>query len=73
MCFIQDVFTNAAPVKSGIGMFLLQRMGWKQGEGLGKNNEGRVDPLLLDVKTDRKGRSNFFCMVKLCQDIFYLC
>lgn len=42
-------------MKSGIGMFLLQKMGWKQGEGLGKNKEGKVEPLLLDVKVDRKG------------------
>ena len=36
-------------------MFLLQKMGWKQGEGLGKNSEGPVEPLMLDVKMDRKG------------------
>ena len=39
----------------GIGMFLLQKMGWKHGEGLGKNNEGSKEPLMLDVKVDRKG------------------
>lgn len=36
-------------------MFLLKKMGWKQGEGLGKNNEGKKEPLLLDFKVDRKG------------------
>lgn len=36
-------------------MQLLQKMGWKQGEGLGKNKEGSTLPLMLDVKTDRKG------------------
>ncbi|XP_055888930.1 protein SON-like [Biomphalaria glabrata] len=46
---------HAAPVTGGIGMFLLQKMGWKQGEGLGKNNEGNKEPLLLDIKIDRKG------------------
>lgn len=51
----KDVFTSAAPVTGGIGMFLLQKMGWKQGEGLGKNNEGTREPLLLDFKVDRKG------------------
>ena len=30
-------------------------MGWKHGEGLGKNNEGSKEPLLLDIKVDRKG------------------
>lgn len=49
------MFTSAAPVTGGIGMFLLQKMGWKQGTGLGKNNEGSVEPLMLDVKVDRKG------------------
>ncbi|GFS17553.1 protein SON [Elysia marginata] len=48
---------QAAPVTGGIGMFLLQKMGWKHGEGLGKNNEGNKEPLLLDIKVDRKGLS----------------
>lgn len=52
---LQDQFVRAAPVQSGIGMALLQKMGWKQGEGLGKNNEGSVEPLALDFKTDRRG------------------
>ncbi|CAG5122944.1 unnamed protein product, partial [Candidula unifasciata] len=47
--------SQAAPVHGGIGMFLLQKMGWKQGEGLGKNNEGSKEPLMLDIKVDRKG------------------
>ncbi|XP_013421780.1 protein SON-like [Lingula anatina] len=36
-------------------MLLLRKMGWKPGEGLGKNNEGPSEPLMLDVKMDRKG------------------
>ncbi|OWF55829.1 Protein SON [Mizuhopecten yessoensis] len=36
-------------------MALLQKMGWKLGTGLGKNNEGSLEPLKLDIKTDRKG------------------
>ncbi|BFZ24830.1 hypothetical protein BsWGS_27869 [Bradybaena similaris] len=47
--------SHAAPVNGGIGMFLLQKMGWKQGEGLGKNNEGSKVPLMLDIKVDRRG------------------
>jgi len=54
--YLQDVFTSAAPVSGGIGMFLLQKMGWKHGEGLGKNNEGQREPLMLDFKVDRKGK-----------------
>lgn len=51
----QSQFTSAAPISSGIGMYLLQKMGWKQGEGLGKHNEGSKEPLQLDFKIDRKG------------------
>ena len=42
-------------MSGGIGMSLLQKMGWKQGEGLGKNNKGSLEPLALSVKMDRKG------------------
>lgn len=33
-------------------------MGWNPGEGLGKNKEGSTIPLMLEVKTDKKG--NYF-------------
>jgi hypothetical protein len=36
-------------------MALLQKMGWQQGTGLGKHNEGKLEPLALDFKMDRKG------------------
>lgn len=36
-------------------MHLLQKMGWKPGEGLGKEKTGTLEPLLLDVKLDKKG------------------
>lgn len=36
-------------------MALLQKMGWKPGEGLGKNKEGTLEPLQLEVKLDKKG------------------
>ena len=55
VCIFQDQFVKAAPVRSGIGMALLQKMGWKQGEGLGKNKEGGLEPLSLDFKMDRRG------------------
>jgi hypothetical protein len=38
-----------------MGMALLQKMGWKPGEGLGKNKEGTLEPLQLEVKLDKKG------------------
>lgn len=41
----------------------MRKMGWKEGEGLGKNKEGNKEPILVDFKTDRKGR--FF------QNVYY--
>lgn len=38
-----------------MGMHLLQKMGWRPGEGLGKDKTGSLQPLLLEVKNDRKG------------------
>lgn len=53
-------------------MALLQKMGWKPGEGLGKNKEGTLQPLLLEVKMDKKGKSaiclfiaQIFCYLRL--------
>uniref|UniRef100_A0A915D4C3 G-patch domain-containing protein n=1 Tax=Ditylenchus dipsaci TaxID=166011 RepID=A0A915D4C3_9BILA len=40
------------------GLKLLQNMGWKSGQGLGKENQGPVDPLDLKLKLDRKGLSS---------------
>ncbi|CAE1258726.1 SON [Acanthosepion pharaonis] len=51
----KEQLQNAAPVRGGIGMHLLQKMGWRQGEGLGKHNEGPTEPILVNVKVDRKG------------------
>jgi hypothetical protein len=38
-----------------MGMALLQKMGWRPGEGLGKNKEGTLEPLKLEIKMDKKG------------------
>ena len=51
----QDMLKNATPIEGGIGMNLLKKMGWEPGKGLGKNNEGSVDPLMLELKFDMKG------------------
>jgi len=32
-------------------------MGWKPGSGLGKAEDGPLEPLLMDVKTNRSGLS----------------
>ena len=37
------------------GKSLLEKMGWNEGQGLGKSNQGRVDPITLKVKNDAKG------------------
>merc|ERR1712223_725593 len=51
----QDQFTKAQKVSGGFGEFMLKKMGWSQGEGLGKTRSGDVDPLTLDIKMDKKG------------------
>lgn len=38
-----------------MGMHLLQKMGWRPGEGLGKDKTGSLIPLQLEVKRDKKG------------------
>ena len=37
------------------GKSLLEKMGWAEGQGLGKANQGRLDPITLKVKNDAKG------------------
>jgi len=51
-----DMFHKAPHVSGGIGEKLLQKMGWRKGEGLGKANEGDTEPIkFMEIKTDRKG------------------
>jgi len=50
-----EQFTKAERVKGGFGEFMLKKMGWNDGEGLGKNKSGDVNPLTLDIKFDKKG------------------
>ena len=40
---------------SNKGFAMLQKMGYKQGESLGKDNTGRVDPISIEVKAGRSG------------------
>lgn len=51
----KDQLTSTKPVTGGMGMHLLQKMGWKPGEGLGREKNGSLQPLLLDVKLDKRG------------------
>lgn len=51
-----EMFTSAARVTGGIGEKMLQKMGWREGEGLGKSSEGATEPIKFsEIKTDRKG------------------
>ena len=34
---------------------MLQKMGFKAGQGLGKSGEGRTEPVAVEIKTDRGG------------------
>ncbi|VDN02758.1 unnamed protein product [Thelazia callipaeda] len=72
----KDFLKQANVVNSDVGLKLMQKMGWTPGEGLGKGKDGPLEPLMLDIKSDRKGlvateelqglkksRSNFCCNV----------
>lgn len=51
----RDQLTSTKPVTGGMGMALLQKMGWKPGEGLGRTKTGSLQPLQLMVKLDKRG------------------
>eukprot|EP00095_Tigriopus_kingsejongensis_P003437 maker-scaffold110_size354795-snap-gene-2.25 protein:Tk03437 transcript:maker-scaffold110_size354795-snap-gene-2.25-mRNA-1 annotation:"conserved hypothetical protein" len=51
----QEQFAQAKKVSGGFGEFMLKKMGWQEGEGLGKDKSGEVDPLTLDIKHDKRG------------------
>ncbi|KAM4592238.1 G patch domain-containing protein 11 [Odontesthes bonariensis] len=56
----QEKESREAALQSSIsnenkGFALLQKMGYKAGQGLGKGGAGRVDPIPLNIKTDRGG------------------
>ncbi|XP_028410187.1 protein SON-like isoform X2 [Dendronephthya gigantea] len=55
----KDMFHNLAPIKGGVGMRLLQKMGWKPGQVIGKRGEGGYEPIALTVKMDRRGLVSF--------------
>lgn len=42
-------------ISSGRGFDMLQRMNWRAGQGLGKRQQGRVDPLEVKFRADRTG------------------
>lgn len=46
---------NVQQSNGGMGMSMLQKMGWKPGEGLGRNNEGAIEPLNITYKKNKRG------------------
>ena len=51
-----ETFNLAPTVKGGFGEKMLEKMGWRAGEGLGKGRDGTLDPIkVTQIKTDRKG------------------
>ena len=46
-------------------MALLERMGWRAGEGLGRTKEGPLEPLAVDIKTDKRGELCLLCSMDL--------
>ncbi|CAD5226837.1 unnamed protein product [Bursaphelenchus xylophilus] len=43
------------PIEEGKGFKLLKAMGWKQGAGLGRNEQGIAEPIRSEIKNDRSG------------------
>lgn len=43
------------PISEGFGFKMLQKMGWKEGEGLGKEEKGLATPLWCDPREGRAG------------------
>jgi len=48
-------FGNVFQVSGGFGEYMLRKMGWRDGDGLGREKTGTVDPLQLDIKMDKRG------------------
>ena len=51
------MFKGLAPVGDGFGRKMLMKMGWKEGQPIGKQGEGHVEPIRVEVKINRSGKS----------------
>lgn len=53
----EDCLSNdkLKPVESGRGFALLEKMGWKKGQGLGRANTGTTEPVAAKIKTNQGG------------------
>eukprot|EP00250_Pteridium_aquilinum_P005218 c15350_g1_i1 orf=91-363(+) len=45
----------AALTPSNVGFQLLQKSGWKEGSGLGAAEQGRLEPVDVFIKNDKRG------------------
>ena len=54
--FAQDMFKGLAPVLSGFGIKVMKKMGWSEGQPLGKMGKGVTEPIPMSVKIDRAGQ-----------------
>lgn len=49
--------TGAKPVESAFGCAFLKKFGWTEGQGLGAQNDGIVEPLQVKKRTENLGVS----------------
>jgi hypothetical protein len=54
--------------ESNMGYRLVQKMGWKSGTGLGKDGQGRLEPVPLALKDDNMGLGRWTYEVEQAQD-----
>ena len=52
--------TRKATAMGGFGQGMLEKMGWRNGEGLGKERQGRAAPVEVTKKDDTKGLGGRF-------------
>eukprot|EP00826_Nyctotherus_ovalis_P043976 TRINITY_DN46_c0_g1_i2.p1 TRINITY_DN46_c0_g1~~TRINITY_DN46_c0_g1_i2.p1 ORF type:complete len:131 (-),score=39.27 TRINITY_DN46_c0_g1_i2:113-505(-) len=46
---------TSAPMKSKVGLSLLKKLGWKEGKGLGKKEDGRTNCVQLKRRAENMG------------------
>ncbi len=51
----EEGLSTAIDTKDNKGFAMLQKMGFKAGQGLGKSGEGRTEPVAVEIKADRGG------------------
>lgn len=51
----RDSLKRPAPYAGARGMNLMQKMGWNPGQGLGRRENGELEPSFPDIKMDKRG------------------